>query len=62
MKILGSYPKTRLRRLRKSQWLRDIISENNVSVNLDCSSNILSDKTHPCAYSLVKYPYNVISS
>ena len=33
MKILGSYPKTRLRRLRKSQWLRDIISENNVSHN-----------------------------
>ena len=33
MKINGSYPKTRLRRLRKSKWLRDLISENNLSYN-----------------------------
>ena len=31
MKIRGSYPKTRLRRLRKSKWLRNIVSENNIS-------------------------------
>ena len=33
MKIIGSYPKTRLRRLRKSSWLRNLVSENNVSPN-----------------------------
>ena len=33
MKIIGSYPKTRLRRLRKSKWLRNLISENNISSN-----------------------------
>ena len=33
MKIIGSYPKTRLRRLRKSKWIRDLISENNISHN-----------------------------
>ena len=33
MKIIGSYPKTRLRRLRKYKWLRDIISESNISSN-----------------------------
>ncbi len=31
MKVIGSFPKTRLRRLRKSRWIRDIISENNIS-------------------------------
>ncbi len=31
MKIIGSYPKIRLRRLRKSPWLRNIVSENNIS-------------------------------
>ena len=31
MKIIGSFPKTRLRRLRKSKWLRDLVSENNIS-------------------------------
>ena len=31
MKILGSFPKTRLRRLRKSKWIRNLISENNIS-------------------------------
>ena len=31
MKVIGSFPKTRLRRLRKSRWMRDIISENNIS-------------------------------
>ena len=33
MKIIGSYPKTRLRRLRKSKWIRDLVSENNISNN-----------------------------
>ena len=33
MKITGSFPKTRLRRLRKSKWLRDLVSENNISSN-----------------------------
>ena len=33
MKITGSYPKTRLRRLRKSLWIRNLVSENNISHN-----------------------------
>ena len=33
MKIVGSYPKTRLRRLRKSKWKRDLIAEYNISHN-----------------------------
>ena len=33
MKIIGSYPKTRLRRLRNSKWIRNLISENNISHN-----------------------------
>ena len=33
MKIIGSFPKTRLRRLRKSKWLRDLVAENNISCN-----------------------------
>lgn len=33
MRIIGSYPKTRLRRLRKAQWLRNLVSENNLSCN-----------------------------
>ena len=33
MKIIGSYPKTRLRRLRKAQWIRNLVSENNISHN-----------------------------
>ena len=33
MKTVGSYPKTRLRRLRKSKWLRNLVSENNISHN-----------------------------
>ena len=33
MKILGSFPKTRLRRVRNSSWIRRLISENNLSVN-----------------------------
>ena len=33
MKIIGSYPKTRLRRLRQSKWIRDLISENSISNN-----------------------------
>ncbi len=31
MKIIGSFPKTRLRRLRKSKWIRELVSENDVS-------------------------------
>ena len=33
MNIVGSYPKTRLRRLRKSKWLRNHISETSISNN-----------------------------
>ena len=33
MKIIGSYPKTRLRRLRKHNWLRNLVAENNISQN-----------------------------
>ena len=33
MKILGSFPKTRLRRMRKSRWIRNLVSENNISNN-----------------------------
>ena len=33
MKIIGSFPKTRLRRLRKSKWLRNLVSETNISHN-----------------------------
>ncbi len=31
MKIIGSFPKTRLRRLRKSKWIRELVSENDIS-------------------------------
>ena len=31
MNIVGSYPKTRLRRLRKSKWIRNLVSETNIS-------------------------------
>ena len=33
MKIIGTFPTTRLRRLRKTKWLRDLVSETNISVN-----------------------------
>ncbi len=33
MKILGSYPKTRLRRVRKSDWIRRLVAENNLSTS-----------------------------
>ena len=33
MKITGSFPKTRLRRLRKTSWIRNLVSENNISCN-----------------------------
>ena len=33
MKIIGSFPKTRLRRLRKAGWIRDLISQNNISIS-----------------------------
>ena len=33
MNIVGSYPKTRLRRLRKSKWMRNLISETSISSN-----------------------------
>ena len=31
MKLLGTYPVTRLRRLRKAKWLRDLVSETKIS-------------------------------
>ena len=33
MKILGKYPSTRLRRVRNSEWIRRLVSENNLSAN-----------------------------
>ena len=33
MKILGTFPKTRMRRVRKSDWIRRLVSENSMSVN-----------------------------
>ena len=33
MKFIGSYPNTRLRRNRKSDWSRRLVSENNLSSN-----------------------------
>ena len=33
MKILGKYPALRLRRIRKSDWVRRLVAENNLSVN-----------------------------
>ena len=33
MKIIGSYPKTRLRRLRKSEWIRNLVTENSITHN-----------------------------
>ena len=33
MKIIGTFPNTRLRRLRKHKWIRNIVSENNISHN-----------------------------
>ena len=33
MNIFGSYPKTRLRRLRKSRWMRNLVSETSISSN-----------------------------
>ena len=33
MKILGKYPNLRLRRIRKSDWVRRLVAENNLSVD-----------------------------
>ena len=33
MKILGKFPSTRLRRVRNSEWMRKLISENQLSTN-----------------------------
>ena len=33
MKIIGRFPSTRLRRVRNSNWIRRLISENNLSSN-----------------------------
>ena len=33
MKILGKYPSLRMRRNRKSDWVRRLVSENNLNVN-----------------------------
>ena len=33
MKIIGSFPKIRLRRLRKSKWIRDLVCETTISNN-----------------------------
>ena len=33
MKIIGAYPSTRLRRNRKSDWVRRLVRENHLSSN-----------------------------
>ena len=33
MKIIGKYPKTRLRRVRNNDWIRRLVSENDLSTN-----------------------------
>ena len=33
MKIIGSFPKIRLRRIRKTKWIRDLVSETTISKN-----------------------------
>ena len=33
MKLIGSYPSTRLRRNRKTEWSRRLVSENSLSTN-----------------------------
>ena len=33
MKIIGNYPKTRLRRLRRAKWLRNLVAESHLSNN-----------------------------
>ena len=33
MRILGSYPSLRMRRNRKSDWIRRLVSEHNLSTN-----------------------------
>ena len=33
IKIIGKYPATRLRRVRKSEWIRRLVSENSISTN-----------------------------
>ena len=33
MKILGKYPTTRLRRIRNTNWLRNLVSDNELSIN-----------------------------
>ena len=58
MKILGKYPRTRLRRVRSSDWSRRLISENNLSNNdfilpifiSDGNNRITEIKTMPGVY------------
>ena len=33
MKLVGKYPALRMRRIRKSDWIRRLVAENNLSVN-----------------------------
>ena len=33
MKIVGKYPALRMRRIRKSSWIRRLVAENSLSVN-----------------------------
>ena len=33
MKLVGKYPALRMRRIRKSDWIRRLVSENSLSVN-----------------------------
>ena len=55
MKILGKFPSTRLRRTRKKDWVRRLVSENNLSTDdlilpiffLDGKNKIEKIKTMP---------------
>ncbi len=68
MKIVGSYPKTRLRRLRKSKWKRDLIAEYNISRNdlilpifiREGKNKIESIKTMPGVYRYTVDKLNIV--
>jgi len=62
MKTVGYYPKTRLRRLRKSKWLRNLVSENNISNNdlvLPSQKYLKNKSTSEIIYSQKKASENI---
>ena len=60
MRNIGSFPKTRLRRLRKTRWIRSLVSENNISNNDQriYFSQLLGMSEH-ISFNLSKQNYNV---